>query len=290
MSASARRAGHADAMVPDAPAPVRRALLPAWLARGRIRGRGRQVLAHGVGVTGTPRPARGAARAGGRERVRAASRLLRVFLPRGSGADAARLPCGHVHAAWGELAGRAAMAMIVGPEHSHSGSGRGRARHLRAVQLAPSRRAARRRRSSRSSSAAATPAARRRARRAAPRPGRVHARHGGGAAARPPARLCPRRRRLWRRLSGAGAHPATASSRSAVRRSPPWPRGCWRRSSGSAASAHDEQTPEDLSRHVPEIRIVESVVRLPRVLGEELQAAHEGAAAEERRVRLCLPA
>jgi hypothetical protein len=52
---------------------------------------------------------------------------------------------------------------------------------------------------------------------------------------------------------------------------------------------HDEHTPEDLSRHVPEIRIVESVVRLPRVLGEELQAARDAAVAEGRRARLCLP-
>jgi acetyl-CoA carboxylase alpha subunit len=39
-------------------------------------------------------------------------------------------------------------------------------------------------------------------------------------------------------------------------------------------------TPPDLARMIPEIRIVESVVRLPRVLAEELAVARRAAAAQ----------
>jgi len=51
---------------------------------------------------------------------------------------------------------------------------------------------------------------------------------------------------------------------------------------------HDAaQTGGDLAALIPEIRIVESVVRLPRALGEEFAAVRRSG--EGRRTRLALP-
>jgi hypothetical protein len=47
-------------------------------------------------------------------------------------------------------------------------------------------------------------------------------------------------------------------------------------------------TPPDLSRLIPELRMVESVVRLPRVLDEELAIARAAAAAQPPLRRLAL--
>ena len=292
MSAVERvRAGHADAMVPDAPAPVR-AQLSAWLAQRPHPRSGRQVLAHGVGITEellaqlAERPAPVTDERVPRRRDLFAYSFRRQWKPTGPSFRA-----GHVHAAWGELAGREVMAMIVGPERSHLGIGIEDAHAIvRAVQLAheSSRRApapivtfvfCRGHASELSAERAGLPRALAECMRAM-----VAARllgHplvcvlGGGAYGAAYLALA------------APSHRVLAIRGTTVAPMAPRVLAAFQRLRGIR---HDEQTPEDLSRHVPEIRIVESVVRLPRVLGEELQAAHEGAAAEERRVRLCLPA
>jgi len=292
MSAVERvRAGHADVMVPDAPAAVR-AQLSAWLAQRPHSRPARQVLGHGVEVTEAllaqleaPELPPADARAPRRRDLFAYS-FRRQWKPTGPSFRA-----GHVHAAWGELAGREVMAMIVGPERSHLGIGIEDAHAIvRAVELAHE------------------------SSRRAPAPivtfvfCRGHASELGAERAGLPRALaeCMRAMVAARLLGhplvcvlGGGAYGAAYLALAAPSHrvlairgttvAPMAPRvlAAFQRLRGIR---HDEHTPEDLSRHVPEIRIVESVVRLPRVLGEELAAAHDGAAGEERRARLCLPA
>jgi len=295
MSAAARvRAGHADAMLPDTPGAVR-AQLGAWLAQ-RPHGRtAPHVLDHSAAVTeallaqleATPAPpALPGDGPAPRRRDLFAYSFRRQWRPTGPS-----IRVGHVHAAWGELAGHEVMAIIVGPERSHLGIGIEDAHAIvHAVQLAIERS------------------------RRAPAPiitfvfCRGHASELAAERAGLPRALaeCLRSMVVARLLGhpllcvlGGGAYGAAYLALAAPSHrvlairgttvAPMAPRvlAAFQRLRGVR---HDEHIPEDLARHVPEIRIVESVLRLPRVLGEELHAAEEAARAEGRRPRLCLPA
>lgn len=295
MVAAARvRAGHADAMVPDA-APAVRAQLGAWLAQRPHRCGAAQVLDHGLAVTGALQaqladgalpPAAGASQPHRRRRD------LFAYSFRGQWrATGPSFRVGHVHAAWGEFAGREVMAIIVGPERSHLGIGVEDAHAIvRAIQLA----------------AASS--------RRAPAPimtfvfCRGHASELAAERAGLPRALaeCLRAMVAARLLGhpllcvlGGGAYGAAYLALAAPSHrvlairgttvAPMAPRvlAAFQRLRGVR---HDEHVPQDLARHVPEIQIVESVVRLSRALGDELEAAEAGAAAEGRHARLFLPA
>ncbi len=292
MAAAARvRAGHADAMVPDQPAAVR-AQLAAWLAQRPHARAAAQVLAHSAAVTdgllaqfdAGPTPGADGDRSARRRDLFAYS-FRRQWRPTGPSFRA-----GHVHAAWGELAGREVMAMIIGPERSHLGIGVAEARAVvRVVQLAHE------------------------SRRRTPVPivtfvfCRGHASELQAERAGLPRALaeCLRAMVAARLLGhplvcvlGGGAYGAAYLALAAPSHrvlairgttvAPMAPRvlAAFQRLRGIR---HDEHTPADLSRHVPEIRIVESVVRLPRVLAEELEAARSAATAGAAHARLYLP-
>ncbi len=123
MSATARlRASHATAVVDDA-APAVRAALRAALTAPLVRRGIAATVAHGVAVTNTllaqlhPPEAPAAALA-------ARQRDFFAYSFRGQWrATAPSLRLGLVHAAWGELRGSRTLAIIVGPERSPHGIG-----------------------------------------------------------------------------------------------------------------------------------------------------------------------
>ena len=274
MSATARvAAGHADAMVPDTPEGVR-AALAAWLARRPPRQSLAAVLDRGATVTaalreqllaaGHPAPA-----APPRRRDLFAYSFRGQWRPTGPTVRA-----GHVHAAWGELAGYEVMAILVGPERSHLGIGIEDAQTV--VQALAMARARSRRR-------------------AVPIVTFVFCRGHASELAAERAGL-PRalaeclRSMVAARLAGhpllcvlgggaygaayltlaAPSHRVLAIRGTTVAPMAPRVLATFQRLRGVR---HDEHTPEDLARHIPEIRIVESVVRLPRVLADELALA-----------------
>lgn len=187
---------------------------------------------------------------------------------------------GHVHAAWGKLAGTPAMGIIVGPERPHEGIGVADAHTiLEAVRLA-----------------AATS-------RGAPAPiitflfCRGHATTLDEERAGLPRALaaCLKGLVIARLLGhplvsvlGGGAygaayltlaapsHRVLAIRGTAVAPMAPRVLSAFQRLRGVRDAA---ETPPDLARMIPDIRIVESVVRLPRALGEELAVARRAASA-----------
>jgi acetyl-CoA carboxylase alpha subunit len=187
----------------------------------------------------------------------------------------------HVHAAWGELSGSPAMGIIVGPQRPHDGVGVADAcAVLSAVRLAAER--------SRDTPAPiiiflfcrghATTLREERA--GLPRAlaeclrGLVTARllgHpllcvlGGGAYGAAYLALA------------APCHRVLAIRGTAVAPMSPRVLAAFQARRGVRAAP---VTPPDLARMLPDIRIVESVVRLPRVLGDELATARRTAAAE----------
>jgi acetyl-CoA carboxylase carboxyltransferase component len=281
MSATARRrGGHARAVVADSAAAIRRAVAGV-LARPLPRVGGRQILLDCVRRTATlveqVTPAPPPPAAAPRRRDFFAYSLRRQWRPIG---PAVRL--GHVHAVWGELAGDPVMGIIVGPERSHDGIGVNDAHAvLQAVQIA----------------AAASP-------RRAPAPiitflfCRGHATTLRDERAGLPRALadCLRGLVTARLLGhplicvlGGGAYGAAYLALAAPSHrilairgttvAPMAPRVL-------AAFQHlrgirdASDTPPDLARMIPQIRIVDSVVRLPRALADELAVARRAAAQE----------
>jgi malonate decarboxylase beta subunit len=279
MSAAARqRRGHATALVADSAAAIRRAV-SAVLARRPRRVGGRRILAAGVRATAALLPHVPALReaesdGSARRRDFFAYSFRRQWQPLG---DSIRL--GHVHAAWGDLSGNPAMAIIVGPERSQDGIGVADAHGvLRAVELAAER--------SRRTPAPiitflfcrghASTLAEERA--GLPRAlaeclrGMVAARllgHplicvlGGGAYGAAYLALA------------APSHRILAIRGTTVAPMAPRVLAAFQRLRGIRAAP---ATSPDLARMIPEIRIVESVVRLPRVLADELVVARRAAA------------
>lgn len=290
-AASRVAAGHADAMVPDSPEAVR-ALLSAWLGARPRRRPGSAVLDHGAAATELlvgQLPAASDASADG---LSARRRDLFAYSFRGHWrATGPTLRAGHIHAACGTLAGREVTAILVGPERSHLGIGIVEAHAIvQALRLAAEQ-------------------SRRR-----PVPivtfvfCRGHASELDAERAGLPRALaeCLRSMVAVRLLGhplvcvlGGGAYGAAYLTLAAPSHrvlairgttvAPMAPRvlATFQRLRGVR---HDDHTPEDLARHIPEIRIVESVVRLPRTLVEELGAAVDTARAEDRPPRLSLPA
>ncbi|MGH7788343.1 MAG: biotin-independent malonate decarboxylase subunit gamma, partial [Candidatus Binatia bacterium] len=189
---------------------------------------------------------------------------------------------GHVHSAWGELAGTASMAIIVGPQRSPRGFGVADARAvLRAVRHA-----------------------------VATAPGapivtflfcRGHASDIHEERAGLPRALAECLRGLVAaRLLGhpllcvlgggaygaayltlaAPSHRVLAIRGTSVAPMAPRVLAAFQHLRGVRDAA---DTPPDLAELIPEIRIVESVVRLPRALGEELAAARDAVAVSGRR-------
>ncbi len=282
MSATARRrSGHATAVVADAAAAVRREVARI-LAQPLQRVDGGQMLdacvqataalvqqlpaaAAPVAPTSTPRP-----------RDFFAYSLRGQWRPLG---PAIRID--HVHAAWGELAGRPVMGIIVGPERPHDGVGVADAHAvLQAVRVA-------------------TAASRR-----TPAPiitflfCRGHASTLRDERAGLPRALAECLRGLvTARLLGhplvcvlgggaygaayltlaAPSHRVLAIRGTTVAPMAPRVLATFQHLRGIRAAPG---TPPDLGRMIPEIRIVESVVRLPRALAEELSLARRAAARE----------
>jgi acetyl-CoA carboxylase alpha subunit len=192
---------------------------------------------------------------------------------------------GHVHAAWGELAGAEAMCIIVGPDRPHEGIGVADTQAiLQAVRLGIEASSAR------------------------PAPiitflfCRGHALTLGEERAGLPRALAQSLRGLLvARLRGhplvcvlgggaygaayltlaAPSHRILALRGTAVAPMAPRVLATFRRLRGLREAP---DTPPDLSRMIPEIRMVESVVRLPRALAEEIAVARQ-AAASTRPVR-----
>lgn len=291
--AAARRvtAGHADVMLPDSPEAVR-TLLAAWLGQRPQRRPAARALEYSAALSEALLAQAGPTAGASPDGRPARRRDLFAYSFRGHWqAGGPTFRAGHVHAAWGTLAGREVMAVLVGPERSHLGIGVVEARGIvRALQLAAER-------------------SRRR-----PVPivtfvfCRGHASDLEAERAGLPRALaeCLRTMVAARLLGhplvcvlGGGAYGAAYLTLAA-----PCHRVLAIRGTTVAPMAprvlatfrrlrevrHDDHTPDDLARHIPEIRIVESVVRLPRTLVEELGAAVDTARAEGRKSQLSVPA
>jgi malonate decarboxylase beta subunit len=276
MSAAVRRQrGHATTAVADSAAAIRRQLV-RLLARPRPPLSGRGVLDACVRTTARlvaqlpPPPLR----ATPRRRDLFAYSFRRQWRPLGPS-----LRMGHVHAALGELAGAPAMGIIVGPERPDEGIGVADAHAvLRAVRLAAD------------------------TVRPAPAPivtflfCRGHASTLDEERAGLPLALAECLRGLvTARLLGhplvcvlgggaygaaylalaAPSHRILAMRGTTVAPMAPRVLAAFQQLRGMRAAS---DTPSDLARMIPEIRIVDSVVRLPRVLSEELGAARHAAA------------
>jgi len=285
MSAAQRRLRHhATAIVADSAAAIRRQLVRVLAARRRRVG-GRRVLDDAVRTTealaaqlppATPAAAPESAR---RRRDFFAYSFRRQWRPLGPS-----IRMGHVHAAWGELSGAPAMAIIVGPDRPHEGIGVADAHAvLRALRLAADASSGtspapiitflfcRGHASTLDEEGAGLPRALAECLR-----GQVTARllgHplicvlGGGAYGAAYLALA------------APSHRILAIRGTAVAPMAPRVLATFQRLRGMRAAP---DTPPDLARMVPEIRIVESVVRLPRVLSEELEHARRLVALEPR--------
>ena len=279
MSAAARRrGGHATAVVADSAAAIRRAVARV-LARPLRRVGGRQILLDCVQRTAmlveqlTPAPPVPVVPK--RRRDFFSYSLRRQWRTVG---PAVRID--HVHAVWGELGGQPVMGIIIGPERSHDGVGVADAHAvLQAVEIA----------------AAASP-------RRAPAPivtflfCRGHATTLRDERAGLPRALadCLRGLVTARLLGhplicvlGGGAYGAAYLALAApchrilairgTTVAPMAPRVL-------AAFQHlrgirdASDTPPDLARMIPQIRIVDSVIRLPRALADELAVARRAAA------------
>ena len=279
-AAARRRSGHASAVAADTPAAVRRAVRRV-LAQPLRRSGGRQMLDASVAATARlvrqlPTPP-DVAPARTRPRDFFAYSFRRQWQPLG---PSIRLD--HVHAAWGELAGSPAMAIIVGPERPHDGVGVADAHAvLQAVRLAveSSRRApapiilflfCRGHASTLREERAGLPRALAECLR-----GLVGARLLGhpmlcvlGGAAYGAAYL----------TLAAPCHRILAIRGTSVAPMAPRVLAAFQRLRGIRAAP---DTPPDLARMIPEIRMVESVVRLPRALSDELTVARRAAAQEQ---------
>jgi malonate decarboxylase beta subunit len=279
MSAPARtRNGHATRVVADSTAAVRRAVADV-VVRPLRRVAASRVLAHSVATTAAlvaQLPARPAEPIGSaRSRDFFAYSFRRQWLPTGPSFRMA-----HVHAAWGDLSGSPAMGIIIGPERSQEGLGVADAHTvLRAVAFAAAQS------------------------RSTPAPiitflfCRGHASTLDEERAGLPRALaeCLRGLVVARLLGhpvicvlGGGAYGAAYLALAAPSHrilairgttvAPMAPRvlAAFQRLHGMRAAA---TTPPDLARMIPEIRIVESVVRLPRALADELAIATRAASA-----------
>jgi malonate decarboxylase beta subunit len=285
MSAAARRrSGHASAIAADSPGAVRNALRRV-LAQPLQRVGGRQILDRCIDTTAAlvrqlPPPLHPGASSRAAPRDFFAYSFRRQWRPLG---PSIRLD--HVHAAWGELSGRPAMGIIVGPERPHDGVGVADAHAvLQSVRLAVE------------------------SSRLAPAPiitflfCRGHASTLRDERAGLPRALaeCLRGMVAARLLGhpmlcvlGGGAYGAAYLALAApchrilairgTTVAPMAPRvlAAFQRLRGIRAAP---DTPPDLARMIPEIRMVESVVRLPRALADELGVARR-AAAQERPLR-----
>jgi malonate decarboxylase beta subunit len=281
MSAAARRrGGHATAAVADSAAAIRRAVARA-VARPRRRASGRQILQDCVQRTATLVEQLAAAPlapvVAKRRRDFFSYSLRRQWRTVGPAVH-----IDHVHAMWGELRADPVMGIIVGADRSHDGVGVADAHAvLQAVQIA----------------AAASP-------RRAPAPivtflfCRGHATTLRDERAGLPRALadCLRGLVTARLLGhplicvlGGGAYGAAYLALAAPSHrilairgttvAPMAPRvlAAFQRVRG-IRDAPD--TPPDLARLFPQIRIVDSVVRLPRALADELTVARRAAAGE----------
>jgi acetyl-CoA carboxylase carboxyltransferase component len=284
MSAAARRrSGHATAAVADTPGAVRRQVART-LARPLQRVAGRTVLDSCVRSTAAlvrqlSQPVASADDDAGRGMRR--PRDFFVYSFRGQWQQSGPgIRMGHVHAAWGELSGSPTMAIIIGPERSNEGFGVADAHAvLRAVDAAVA--------SSRGTAApiitflfcrghantldderAGLPRALAECLR-----GLVAARllgHpllcvlGGGAYGAAYLTLA------------APCHRILAIRGTTVAPMAPRVLAAFQRLRGIRAAP---ETSPDLARMIPQIRIVESVVRLQRVLVDELGVARAAAAA-----------
>ncbi|MDX2170815.1 MAG: biotin-independent malonate decarboxylase subunit gamma [Deltaproteobacteria bacterium] len=287
MTAAARcHAGHADALVDDAPPAIRAGLIGA-LGRRLSRVSAARALARGVAITAALRAQLDPPEPAGEP----ASQRRRDFFSysfRGAWKTLApSLRMGLVHAAWGELRGVRTLGIILGPERSPHGLGVADAHAvLRAVHEAVT-------------TAPRAPIVTflfcrghasdlRQERAGLPRAlaeclrGLVAARlagHplisvlGGGAdGAADRAIAAPSQRVLARRGTAvAPMAPRVLAAFTALREI-----------RATAASS------DDLAALVPNVRLVDSVVRLPRALADELRAAQ--ALAEPVSARLALPA
>jgi acetyl-CoA carboxylase carboxyltransferase component len=286
MSAAARcRAGHADTLVDDAPPAIRTALAAALSQPLARRGAGR-ALARGVEVTAALRaqldpPEPDAAPSNARKRDFFAYSFRgewKTLTP--------SLRMGLVHAAWGELRGVRTLGIILGPERSPHGLGVADAHAvLRAVHEAVT-------------TAPGAPIVTflfcrghasdlRQERAGLPRAlaeclrGLVAARLAGhplvsvlGGGAYGAAYLS----------IAAPSHRVLALRGTAVAPMAPRVLAAFTALREIRAAA---ESPGDLAALVPDIRLVDSVVRLPRALADELRAAQ--ALAEPGPSRLALP-
>jgi Malonate decarboxylase gamma subunit/Carboxyl transferase domain len=294
MAASARRAaGHATAVVRDTPAAVR-AELTHRLAVTRPRVAAPALLDHCLATTdtllaqlqrssGTAPERTGAEHASGRRRDFFAYSFRGRWRTIG---PSFRL--GQVHAAWGELAGAPALGVIVGPERSPRGIGIADAHAiLQALRYV-----------------------------VANAPGapivtflfcRGHATDLHEERAGLPRALAEcLRGMMTARLRGhpllcvlgggaygaayltlaAPSHRILAMRGTTVAPMAPRVLAAFQRLRGLREAA---ETPADLAAMIPEIHVVESVVRLPRALGDQLAAARQAAAGERHRARFTLP-
>lgn len=279
MSAAARcQRGHAGAVVPNDAVAIRRAI-GRVLAAPRRRIGGRRFLADCERATAACVDQLPAATAPPREATRRARDFFAYSFRHRWRPLGPTLRMGHVHAAWGELAGTPAMGIIVGPERPHEGIGVVDAHAvLQAVRRAAD------------------------ASHASPAPiitflfCRGHALTLGEERAGLPRALaqCLRGLVAARLLGhpllcvlGGGAYGAAYLTLAAPSHrilairgttvAPMAPRvlAAFQRLRGMRAAA---DTPPDLARVIPELRIVESIVRLPRVLSDELAVARRAAA------------
>jgi malonate decarboxylase beta subunit len=117
------RARHAGGLIDDDPHSIREAL-EAFLRERPSRLRPLAVLERGVrriaDLSSARRPARVATAAPGEARRRD---LLRYSIRGYWRASGPETRAAHVHATWGEFDGRRTMAIIVGPERTHEGVG-----------------------------------------------------------------------------------------------------------------------------------------------------------------------
>jgi Malonate decarboxylase gamma subunit/Carboxyl transferase domain len=268
------RAGHADTLVPDSARRVREAVAAALRARPR-RGSARRILDDAVlrlEALMAQLPARhgtGSGKGDHRQRDFFHYSLHGRWRPTGP-----VLRGGHVHAAWGLLDDRPAVGIIVGPERSQEGIGIADAYAVaRILRHAMART------------------------RGAPAPiltflfCRGHANDVREERAGLPCALAECLRGLVvARLAGhpilcvlgggaygaaylsfaAPSHRVLAIRGTSVAPMAPRVLAAFQRLRGMREAA---DTPQDLATHIPEIRIVDSIVRLPAALGEELQAA-----------------
>jgi acetyl-CoA carboxylase beta subunit len=283
------RAGHADERVADRATDVRRALIR--LLHGRLaRAGARRVLDRCLATTGrlvgeldpARRAALPAVRTTGRQRDFFAYSFRRQWHPAGP-----TFRFGHVHAAWGMLGGQPAMATIVGPERSVRGIGVADAHAIlqairHAVATAPGAPIVtflfcRGHASDLHEERAGLPRALGECLR-----GMVAARLAGhplvcviGGGAYGAAYL----------VLAAPSHRILAIRGTAIAPMAPRVLAAFQRLRGTRAAL---ETPADLAALIPEIRIVDSVVRLPRVLSEELERARQAAGSSKSHARLAL--